>query len=201
MSNLNLEQQRKRAKDLHRAHAAGDLEAAARIANHLPRMRGFATTEVLASTLTLSEAQFIIAQEAGFPSWPKMKHAVEGNRNPFSGLWAVNLLKSQQHPVLSLQTATLQFDVSGTSITISHISVDASGREERATEVVRADGTEYPASASGHVGVAAWLSPRIFEVLDKQNGEVVGRGRYEVASDGLTLTIQAADQTLVFDRQ
>jgi hypothetical protein len=192
MSNLNLEQQRKRAKDLCRAHAAGDPEAKARIANRLPH---------LASTLTLSAAQFIIAQEAGFPSWPKMKHAIESNRNPFSGLWAANLSRSQPNPALSLQKATLQFDVSGNSITISNISVDTSGREERATDVVHVDGQEYAGGVSGHVGVAAWLGPRSFEVLDKQNGEVVGRGRYEVAADGLTLTIQAADQMLVFDRR
>src|SRR5262249_41737511 len=71
---LNLEQQRKRAKDLLRAHRSDDLEAAVRVVKHLPRARNQSPEAVLTSPLTLSEAQFVIAREAGFASWPKMKH-------------------------------------------------------------------------------------------------------------------------------
>ena len=45
---LNLEQQRKRAKELKRAR-----------------------------NITLSQAQFLIAREAGFSSWPAMKHYIQ----------------------------------------------------------------------------------------------------------------------------
>ena len=72
-SPLNLEQQRKRAKDLRRAHREGSAEAAARIARHLPRARGRVTADVLAASFTLSEAQLVVAREAGFPSWPALK--------------------------------------------------------------------------------------------------------------------------------
>jgi ankyrin repeat protein len=70
---LNLEQQRKRAKDLRRAHGGGRLDAAIRIGRHLPRARGRTPAEVLASPLTSSEAHFVVAREAGFSSWPEMR--------------------------------------------------------------------------------------------------------------------------------
>jgi hypothetical protein len=76
-SNLNLEQQRKRAKDLRRAHRNGVLEAGVRVSRYLPRVRHFPVQKVLESPLTLAEAQFIVAREAGFASWPKMKHHIE----------------------------------------------------------------------------------------------------------------------------
>jgi ankyrin repeat protein len=69
---LNLEQQRKRAKDLRRALADGHPEAAERVLRHLPRARRQSPRQVLASRLTLSEAQLVVAREAGFASWPQM---------------------------------------------------------------------------------------------------------------------------------
>jgi ankyrin repeat protein len=74
---LNLEQQRKRAKDLRRAHRNGSIEAGARIARHLPRVQNQPVEQVLRSGFTLSEAQHVIAREAGFASWPRLKHHFE----------------------------------------------------------------------------------------------------------------------------
>jgi ankyrin repeat protein len=76
-SPVNLEQQRKRAKELRRAHGEGSAGAAARIAHHLPRARGSSAVEVLAAPFTLSEAQLVVAREAGFRSWPAMKRQLE----------------------------------------------------------------------------------------------------------------------------
>ena len=84
-SPVNLEQQRKRAKDLRRAHRAGDAAAAARIAGHLPRARERSAADVLAAPFTLSEAQLVVAREAGFASWPAMKHAVAAQARGDSG--------------------------------------------------------------------------------------------------------------------
>jgi ankyrin repeat protein len=75
--NLNFEQQRKRAKDLRRAHAEGALEAAVRIVRFLPRARNLPVEKVLASPLTLAEAQLVVAREAGFPGWAKLKRHIE----------------------------------------------------------------------------------------------------------------------------
>lgn len=76
----NLEQQRKRAKELLRAHRRGEGEAAERIRAVLPRARSLSDEELFASRFTLSEAQFVLAREAGFASWPKLKHAIEAAR-------------------------------------------------------------------------------------------------------------------------
>ncbi len=61
---LNLEQQRKRAKDLLRAVQAADNVALKRFLTYHP-----AGT---AAPMRLSEAQLVIARELGLPSWPKL---------------------------------------------------------------------------------------------------------------------------------
>jgi hypothetical protein len=75
---LNLEQQRKLAKQLRSAHRAGRIDAAVRIARHRPRARGGSPSLVLATPLRLSEAQFVVAREAGFASWPDMRRRTGG---------------------------------------------------------------------------------------------------------------------------
>jgi len=77
---INLEQQRKRAKELRRAHGAGSVEAALRVVRHFPRARGQDAAQVLASPFTLSDAQLVVAREAGFASWPELKHHIERAR-------------------------------------------------------------------------------------------------------------------------
>jgi len=74
---INLEQQRKRAKELRRAHGAGSVEAALRIVRHLPRARRQDAAQALASPFTLSDAQLVIAREAGFVSWPDLRQHFE----------------------------------------------------------------------------------------------------------------------------
>src|SRR3954454_15043101 len=64
----SLEQLRKRARDLQRAHRAGDPTAHARVA---------AQTEAPDTPLKLSAAQLAIAREHGFPSWPRLRAYVE----------------------------------------------------------------------------------------------------------------------------
>jgi hypothetical protein len=64
---LNLEQQKKRAKELLKAHAGGETSARDRFATHHPR----------ADKIQLADAQFVIARENGFESWPKMKAHAE----------------------------------------------------------------------------------------------------------------------------
>lgn len=45
-----------------------------------------------------------------------------------------------------------------------------------------------------------WTNPRVFETLGRKDGDVIGRGRYEVADDGTTMTISSDEQTIVLDR-
>jgi len=64
----SLEQLRKRATDLMRAHRAGDSDAAARVAAQHPRP---------AEPLKLSHAQLVVAREQGFPGWPALRAYVD----------------------------------------------------------------------------------------------------------------------------
>ena len=68
---LNLEQQRKRAKDLLRAVRAGDAAARRRLADAV------ALPLPDAATITLTDAQFAIARELGFRSWRDLRAHVE----------------------------------------------------------------------------------------------------------------------------
>ncbi len=77
---LNLEQQKKLAKDLVRAHRRGESEAGQRVAQHLPRARGLSPSEALATRLALTEAQLVVAREAGFSSFARMKREIEIER-------------------------------------------------------------------------------------------------------------------------
>jgi hypothetical protein len=69
----SLEQLRKAAKDLARAHRAGDLAARSRVAAHHPRPD---------EPLKLSGAQLVIAREHGFPSWPRLRAYVDRVATP-----------------------------------------------------------------------------------------------------------------------
>jgi ankyrin repeat protein len=64
----SLEQLRNRARDLQRAHRAGDGDARARVAAQHPQ-----ATE----PLKLSAAQLVVAREHGFPSWPRLRAYVD----------------------------------------------------------------------------------------------------------------------------
>ena len=67
----DLAQLRRQARELHRAAAGGDVGAVRRVRQ-------------VSEKTTLSTAQLAIAREYGFPSWPKLKDAVE-HRQASSG--------------------------------------------------------------------------------------------------------------------
>ena len=157
--------------------------------------------------LQLADAQHALAREYGFASWPKLKahlnalSDVRAATNPFAGSWAANLAKSQRHPLNPFRSATLHIDVVGDVVTIVDVVVDAEAREERHVNVIRADGTEHPsAHGNGYLLMARWHGPHVLETLGTKNGEVIGRGVYEVAADGTTLTISSDEQVIVLDR-
>jgi ankyrin repeat protein len=64
----SLEQLRKQAKELARAHRAGDETAVVRVRSYHPHP---------AEPLKLSDAQLVIARELGFPSWPRLRAYVQ----------------------------------------------------------------------------------------------------------------------------
>ncbi|MEQ8308743.1 MAG: DUF1835 domain-containing protein [Hoeflea sp.] len=69
---LDLDRQRHLAKKLRDAIRAGDPEALARLAARHPRAARLKAVEI-----RLTDAQLVIAREAGLPSWPALKAHVE----------------------------------------------------------------------------------------------------------------------------
>ena len=74
----NLEQYKKQAKELLRAWNAGDSAAVARFREYHPRLTNVAEPDSRSATLTLADAQLVLAREHGFESWPKFaQHLAE----------------------------------------------------------------------------------------------------------------------------
>lgn len=75
---LDLEQQRKRAKELLRAFRTGDAASEKRFRRHHPALWNGGNTIVRPARL--NDAQLVIARELGLPSWPKLKAHVQTMR-------------------------------------------------------------------------------------------------------------------------
>jgi hypothetical protein len=70
---LNLEQQRKRAKELLKGLQAGETEALDRFESHHPRWSNPGRAVPPSEAARLSDAQLVIARELGLLSWPRLK--------------------------------------------------------------------------------------------------------------------------------
>ena len=153
----------------------------------------------------LADAQHALAREYGFSTWPRLKTHVLGvletaAPSPFAGHWVSSLSRSTLHPLNSGQRgATLEITVEGDTVTIVDFVTDAAGRIEQRTNTLRVDGDAHQFS-HGYRMRATWDGPRAIATVATQDGREVGRGRYEVAADGQTLTVISPDQRVVFDR-
>jgi len=76
-SSPNLDHLKHQARDLLKAHAAGDPEAIQRLREFHPRFVRSTDAEIQSAKLTLSYVQLAIAREYGFPSWARLKAHVE----------------------------------------------------------------------------------------------------------------------------
>jgi hypothetical protein len=75
--NPDLAQERKRAKELLKALRSGDDNAIARFRSHHPRFAELTQDALQTSDVKLSDAQWVIAREYGFPSWQLLKARIE----------------------------------------------------------------------------------------------------------------------------
>jgi ankyrin repeat protein len=73
----DLDQYRKQAKELLRAHRARDEDAIARIRRHHPRLHRADPGAIQEAAFALADAQLVLARELGLPSWPRLKAHVE----------------------------------------------------------------------------------------------------------------------------
>ena len=75
--NPNLEQLKKQAKALLKAHQTGEPEACSRIQGSFPRLARTPVLEISNALFSLRDAQLVLAREYGFKSWPKLKRFIE----------------------------------------------------------------------------------------------------------------------------
>jgi len=73
----SLEQLKKLAKDLIKAHEEKQPAALALIREHLPAAAGKTDEEIARDLFALHDAQSVIARQHGFPSWNALREAVE----------------------------------------------------------------------------------------------------------------------------
>ena len=73
---LNLEQQKKRAKDLLTSVRAGEADALFRFRQHHPRCAALSDPQISEEFARLSEAQLVIARELDVPSWPALRRHI-----------------------------------------------------------------------------------------------------------------------------
>jgi ankyrin repeat protein len=74
---LNLEQLKKRAKELKRSVDDGSIVGAVRIQRSVPGRDRVSVSQILSEGVKLSEAQLVVAREAGYVSWPRLRQALE----------------------------------------------------------------------------------------------------------------------------
>lgn len=174
----------------------------------------------------LADAQFALARDYGFASWPAMKVEVDRliaaapprpEPDPpvanepggaatveclLDGAWRANIAESERHPALLFASATLTIASVGTRVTVTQVVVGADGQPSGSSMTIDADGLPHQPAGVGaaHWLTAHWADARTLEVVDTVDGREQGRGRYQVSLDGRRLTVTAAAQRLVFDR-
>jgi len=80
-SRPNLEQLKKQAKDLLKAHRSGGHSARNRFLESHPRFSRSNTPDIQSARISLADAQLVIAREYGLASWPELKLHVESIRD------------------------------------------------------------------------------------------------------------------------
>jgi len=151
----------------------------------------------------LADAQFQLAREYGFASWPQLKAHVEEAMalaaSPFEGRWVADVARSKRHPANLFQRATMVFAVRGNVVDVSNEVVEEGGKVVRGRYSFQVDGVEYP-QTHGIALKAWWRDKRTLDTRATQQGRVVGRGTYAVSEDGRELTITNDEQVIVLDR-
>ena len=98
--NPSLEQLKKQAKDLRKAHQSASPQAAQSIKAHLPRLAKATEEEILEGEFSLQEAQHVLACEYVCKHWEMLCSVVAGDLNLLAGL-------SSQH----MQVLLRQIDI------------------------------------------------------------------------------------------
>jgi hypothetical protein len=129
--------------------------------------------------------------------------------HPLSGTWVADPSKSQRHANHQFQSATMRFEISGSTVSLSYSGVNASGQREESAQMLCADGLEHGVEQAPGIVVINTLDERALHCIAHKDAAEVGRGTYEVSEDDQTMTaivsgVDASgrpfDQVIVFDR-
>lgn len=138
-------------------------------------------------------------------SYASARQTAASAENRLVGRWVADLTRSKLDLKSSFKSATLNIMVTGEMVTMSSELVNASGKNQVASETFQADGLERPGTLSPGVShIARWLGPHVLAVIAIKNGEVFVFAIYHVSGDGKTLTARslgAVEQVVVFDRK
>lgn len=198
----HLDHLKKQAKDLLMAHQAGDPGAYARILEFHPRFVHETDAHIRAATLSLSDAQLVIAREYGFPSWPKLKHFVETAETETRSL-EKQLQERQQFMNLIGKSTPMQClyqlieDISESDATVLILGETSTGKESVAEALhfhsLRADGPLIKVNCSAFPETL--LESELFgHIKDAFTGALSDRpGRFELADGGTLFLDEIGD--------
>lgn len=129
--------------------------------------------------------------------------------HPLDGRWIASIDRSRRDPNHQFSQATMRFEVSGDSVTLTYGGVNASGRQEHGAQSLKADGLAHPMPEAPGLVSETTLEPRGLRSIARKDGTVVGQGAYVVSDDGQTMTATVSgidgsgrpfDQVIAFDR-
>ena len=142
---------------------------------------------------TLSDAQFTLAKNYGFASWPRLKKHVDSLQPEqlnarLAGTWIADASRSRFAAIGQFRPATVRFVVDGDAVTVTHVSSDVSARESRGTYTMLADGREHPRGISS-IAIAKWVDSLTLELVEAKDGVAVNGWQFQLSADVRTLTM------------
>lgn len=162
-------------------------------------MRGIA----LVALLAVLDVHAVDTNLAGLSRQSRLEAPMKDH--PFVGSWVANFSKSKLAPIFQYRSVTLEISVAGDNVTMASRLVDEAGKEQRAAETFRTDGTETSGTLSpGVTHIARWLGPDVLASIARKDGQTIALVTYEVSADRKTLTSRSSglfEQVTVFDRQ
>ena len=158
----NLEHLRNQAKGLLKAYRSGEPSAISRFRKSLPRYSMLTDDDLRLLSLSLGDAQRVIAAEYGFPNWLDMRHYVE--RKDGANLIEMTVDHVRVNSVMNLRTVVLKEKESDRYLPI------CIGRAEGDAIAMRLEGQEMP-------------RPMTHRIMDTMIRDLGGEVEYVVVSD------------------